>query len=247
MDLNDRTVIITGAGSGIGWVACQVFAEAGATVIASDIHEEPANAAADSVDGTAVVGDVSDPDVWEQLVEAGGERLGAVYLNAGLYGPNGPIDELPIDQYQRTIDANIGGVVLGTRACVPALRANGGGAIVVTASVAGIIAFEGNPLYTLTKQAVAGFVRALAPSLVADGITIDAVCPGIVDTPMTTEALGGASADDLGIGLIDPTDIARTAFDLATSEGTGRCRAVRGTGGPPVDWQFPTWVDLAKA
>ena len=88
MDLNDRTVIITGAGSGIGWVACQVFAEAGATVIASDIHEEPANAVADSVDGTAVVGDVSDPDVWEQLVEAGGERLGAVYLNAGLYGHN---------------------------------------------------------------------------------------------------------------------------------------------------------------
>lgn len=247
MDLNDRTVIITGAGSGIGWVACQVFAEAGADVIATDIHEEAANAAAEGVGGTAVAGDVSDTDVWDDLVDAAGDRLGAVYLNAGLYGHNGPIEELPLDQYQRTIDANIGGVVLGTRACVPALRAAGGGAIVVTASVAGIIAFEGNPLYTLTKQAVAGFVRALAPSLDSDGISIDAVCPGIVDTPMTSEALGGMSAGDLGIGLIDPTDIARTALDLATSDGTGRCRAVRGTGGPPVDWQFPTWVDLAKA
>ena len=247
MDLNDRTVIITGAGSGIGWVACEVFAAAGATVVATDIHQEPAEAAANAVDGIAVSGDISDPETWDELVAAAGDRLGAVYLNAGLYGHTGPIEDLDFDTYQRTVDANIGGVVLGTRACVPALRANGGGAIVVTASVAGIIAFEGNPLYTLTKQAVAGFVRAIAPSLVDDGITIDAVCPGIVDTPMTAEALGGASADDLGIGLIDPTDIARTALDLATTDGTGRCRAVRGTGGPPVDWEFPTWVDLAKA
>ncbi len=247
MDLHDRTVIITGAGSGIGWVACEVFAAAGATVVAADIHQEPAQAAADRVDGIAVAGDVSDPVVWDELVAAAGDRLAAVYLNAGLYGHNGPIDELPLDVYQRTIDANIGGVVLGTRACVPALRANGGGAIVVTASVAGIVAFDGNPLYTLTKQAVAGFVRAIAPSLQSDGISIDAVCPGIVDTPMTTEALGGASADELGIGLIDPGDIARTALELATTDGTGRCRAIRGTGGPPVDWEFPTWVDLAKA
>lgn len=247
MDLNDRTVVITGAGSGIGWVACEVFAAAGATVVAADIHQEPAQAAADAVDGIAVAGDVSDPDTWDELLDAAGGRLGAVYLNAGLYGDNGPIEDLDLETYQRTIDANIGGVVLGTRACVPALRANGGGAVVVTASVAGIVAFDGNPLYTLSKQAVAGFVRAIAPSLSNDGITIDAVCPGIVDTPMTTEALGGASADDLGIGLIDPTDIARAALDLATTDGTGRCRAVRGTGGPPVDWEFPTWVDLAKA
>ncbi len=247
MDLNDRTVIITGAGSGIGWLACEVFAAVGATVVATDIHQEPAHAAADAVGGVAVAGDVSDPDTWDELIDAAGGRLGAVYLNAGLYGHNGPIDELPIDVYRRTVDANIGGVVLGTRACVPALRANGGGSIVVTASVAGIVAFEGNPLYTLTKQAVAGFVRAVAPSLEPDGISIDAVCPGIVDTPMTTEALGGASADALGIGLIDPADIARTALELATTDGTGRCRAVRGSGGPPVDWQFPGWVELAKA
>ena len=172
--------------------------------------------------------------------------LGVVYLNAGVYGYSGPIDELPLDVYQRTVDANIGGVVLGTRACVPALRAAGGGAIVVTASVAGIVAFEGNPLYTLTKQAVAGFVRAVASSLVPDGISIDAVCPGIVDTPMTAGALGGGSVEDLGITLIDPNDIARTALDLATTEGTGRCRAVRGVGAP-VDWAFPTWTDIARA
>jgi NAD(P)-dependent dehydrogenase (short-subunit alcohol dehydrogenase family) len=115
----------------------------------------------------------------------------------------------------------------------------------VTASVAGIVAFELNPLYTLTKQAVTGFVRAVAPSLNADRISIDAVCPGIVDTPMTAEALQGAPARGLGQDLIDPAEIARTALALATTEGTGRCRAVRGAG-EPVDWQFPTWRDLAR-
>ena len=99
------------------------------------------------------------------MVRGGRHGLRAVHLNAGVYGHMGPIEDLPVDVYRRTVDANIGGVVLGTRACVPALRANGGGAIVVTASVAGVIAFGGNPLYTLTKQAVAGFVAAVAPTL----------------------------------------------------------------------------------
>jgi NAD(P)-dependent dehydrogenase (short-subunit alcohol dehydrogenase family) len=89
----------------------------------------------------------------------------------------------------------IDGVVLGTRAIVPVLRAKGGGAIVSTASVAGIVAFSPNPLYTLTKQAVTGFVQALAPNLVADHITFNAVCPGVVDTPMTVEALDGGDPD----------------------------------------------------
>ncbi len=247
MELGGQVVIVTGAGSGIGRASCDVFADAGAHVIAVDLEREPTVAAAEAVGGTAVVGSVADPELWALAVTTamGLGRLGIVYLNAGVYGHTGAIDDLPLDVYQRTIDANIGGVVLGTRACVPALRAGGGGSIVVTASVAGIVAFELNPLYTLTKQAVTGFVRAAAPGLAPDGISIDAVCPGVVDTPMTAEALRGHAADGLGRDLIDPVDIARTALALATSEGTGRCRAVRGHG-EPVDWTFPTWSDLAR-
>lgn len=248
MQLEGSNVIITGAGSGIGRASAIRFADAGAHVIAVDLDPGAVAETANRVGGSSAVGDVSDPGLWEETVAMAVERggLDVAHLNAGLYGHTGPIDELPLDVYERTVGANIGGVVLGTRACVPAMRANGGGAIVVTASVAGIVAFEGNPVYTMTKQAVTGFVRAVAPSLVADGISIDAVCPGVVDTPMTVEALGGGDAAELDIPMIEPDRVAAVALDLALTAGTGRCRAVREHGGP-IDWTFPTWSDLLRA
>lgn len=244
MKLEGKNVIVTGAGSGIGSAACELFAAEGARIVAIDVDADPASEVAEKVGGRTVIGSVADPDLWDEAVATvspGG--LDFVFLNAGVYGHGGPIEELPLDVFRRTIDANIFGVVLGTRATVPAMRARGGGAIVVTASVAGVVAFEGNPVYTLTKQAVTGFVRAIAPGLAADRISIDAVCPGVVDTPMTVEALGGVSASERGIPLIDPATIAEVALALATTEGTGRCRVVRQLG-DTVDWSFPTFADL---
>ncbi len=245
MRLQDKHVVVTGAASGIGRAAASLFAAEGARVVAVDLGATDVEAVADEVGGVAVAGSVADPDVWERVVDVA-DGIDVAYLNAGLYGFNGRIDELPLDVYRRTVAANIDGVVLGTRAVVPVMRAAGGGSIVVTASVAGIVAFEGNPVYTLTKQAVAGFVRAVAPSLVPDGVSIDAVCPGVVDTPMTVEATGGIGIDPSVIPLISPETIAAVALDLATSDGTGRCRAVRERG-EPVDWRFPDWGDLARA
>lgn len=245
MRLEGKHAIVTGAGSGIGRAAARLFAAEGATVVAIDLDGDAVEATAAEVGGTPVVGSVDDPDLWRSALEVH-DGVDVAYLNAGLYGFNGPIDQLPLDLYRATIAANIDGVVVGTRAVVPALEARGGGAIVVTASVAGIVAFEGNPVYTLTKQAVAGFVRAVAPSLSPRGITIDAICPGIVDTPMAVQAAGGADPISLGVALIAPETIAEQALDLAVSEGTGRCRAVRESA-PPVDWRFPTWRDLARA
>lgn len=245
MRLQGKHVVVTGAASGIGRAAASLFAEEGARVVAVDLDPAAVDAVADEVGGLGVAGSVGDPDLWDRVVQAA-DGIDVAYLNAGVYGFNGRIDELPLDVYRRTIEANVDGVVLGTRAVVPVMRAAGGGSIVVTASVAGIVAFEGNPVYTLTKQAVAGFVRAVAPSLVADGISIDAVCPGVVDTPMTVEATGGGSIDTSAMALIAPETIAAVALDLATSEGTGRCRAVRERA-EPVDWRFPDWRDLARA
>lgn len=246
--LDDKTAIITGVGSGIGWAAAQRFVAEGATVVGIDFDPDGAERAATELGLTPVVGSVDDPDVWEAAVAAAGEHGGVdiAYLNAGLYGFDGPIDELPIELFRRTIGANIDGVVFGTRAVVPAMRAKGGGAIVSTASVAGIVAFAPNPLYTLTKQAVTGFVQALAPNLAGDHITCNAVCPGVVATPMTAGAMGGGDPADLGFPLIEPETIAEVVLDLATGEGTGRCLAVL-AGRPAFEWTFPAWSDLAGA
>jgi NAD(P)-dependent dehydrogenase (short-subunit alcohol dehydrogenase family) len=246
--LEGRTAIISGVGSGIGWAAAELFAAEGATVVGVELTEEAAAKAEAALGVVPVVGTVDDPDTWDRAVDAAAASGGVdvAYLNAGLYGYTGPIDELPVDLFRRTIGANIDGVVLGTRAIVPVLRAKGGGAIVSTASVAGIVAFSPNPLYTLTKQAVTGFVQALAPNLVADHITFNAVCPGVVDTPMTVEALDGGDPASLGFTLITPATIAGVALDLATGDATGRCLAVL-PGRPPIDWTFPVWADLASS
>jgi NAD(P)-dependent dehydrogenase (short-subunit alcohol dehydrogenase family) len=246
MRLTGKHAIVTGAGSGIGRAATRIFAEEGATVTAVDLDEA---AVAETLDGlgaghAAVIGSVADPTLWDRAV-AQAEQVDVAYLNAGVYGFTGPIDEIPLELYRRTIDANVDGVVLGVRAVVPAMRAAGGGAIVATASVAGVVAFQGNPVYTLTKQAVTGFVRAVAAGLAADGISIDAICPGVVDTPMTRTAAGGHQIDPGAIPLIAPETVAGVALDLATSEGTGRCRVVR-LDREPVDWDFPGWEDLAQ-
>jgi NAD(P)-dependent dehydrogenase (short-subunit alcohol dehydrogenase family) len=243
-----RVVVVTGAGSGMGLASCQRFHAEGAAIVAVDVDQTTAAATAEATGGVAVAGDVSDPATWEAVLEAadGLGGLDVAHLNAGVYGYTGPIEELPIDLYQRTVEANIGGVVLGTRAVVPALRARGGGAIVVTASIAGIVAFPLNPLYTLTKSAVTGFVQAMAPNLMADGISIDAVCPGIVDTPMTLGALGGADPSTLGIDLIPPAQVIDAVVDLASSEGTGRSLAVL-AGHSAIPWTFPGWGDVIAA
>jgi NAD(P)-dependent dehydrogenase (short-subunit alcohol dehydrogenase family) len=244
--LRNKTAIISGIGSGIGWAAAERFREEGAEVVGIEFDADRAARAADELGLVPVVGSVDDPDTWDAAVAAAGDLdgLDVVYLNAGVYGFTGSIDDLPLDLYRRTVGANIDGVVLGTRATVPALRANGGGAIVATASVAGIVAFAPNPLYTMTKQAVTGFVRAMAPALELEGITINAVCPGVVDTAMTVEALNGADADALGFRLISPSTIAEVALELAIGESTGRCMAVL-PGRDPIDWAFPDWADLS--
>jgi NAD(P)-dependent dehydrogenase (short-subunit alcohol dehydrogenase family) len=108
---------------------------------------------------------------------------------------------------------------------------------VVTASTAGLVPSSLNPIYTLTKHAVVGFVRSEAPNLAADHITLNAVCPSFVDTPLTAAALGGADPASLGVALIDAESVADVALDLATADGTGRCVAMR-AGVDPVDWTF---------
>src|SRR5581483_8844278 len=112
----------------------------------------------------------------------------AAFLNAGIGIGVEDVTDLGDDDYARIVRANLDGVVYGTRECARRLMPNGG-SIVATASLAGLTAMPFDPLYTATKHAVIGFVRAAAPALERRGIRLNAVCPGFIDTPIVEDAI----------------------------------------------------------
>jgi NAD(P)-dependent dehydrogenase (short-subunit alcohol dehydrogenase family) len=155
---------------------------------------------------------VGDVDAWGPAVDGIVEQEGGLdiaHLNAGVATGEVDITKLTDEQYQRILGANLNGVVYGTRAVARAMAARGtGGSIVATASMAGLIAFSPDPIYTMTKHGVVGLVRASAVPLGGYGITINCLCPGVVDTPLIGEA--GRMMAEAGYQLIPPSDIADT-------------------------------------
>ena len=194
--------VVTGAASGIGRALTRQLVSDGWSVVAVDL--DAARFDSGDVDATAVavvVGDVCDPTTNEVMVATALERFGrldAVLLNAGL-PMSGDLIDLPIEQFDRAIEVNVRAVLLGIRAGVPALRptrargegggggvgGGGGGRIVVTASTSGLAADPAMWPYNTAKAAVLNLVRAAALDLAADGITVNAVCPGPTETGMT--------------------------------------------------------------
>ena len=137
--------------------------------------------------GLGLQADVGRSEEWPGIVDAVTARFGGIdlaHLNAGVTTGEADITKVTDDIYRRAVGVNVDGVVFGVRALVPALSARGGGAIVATASLAGLIGFSPDPIYCLTKHAVVGLVRSLVPQLAEQHITINAVCPSIVDTPL---------------------------------------------------------------
>jgi NAD(P)-dependent dehydrogenase (short-subunit alcohol dehydrogenase family) len=127
-----------------------------------------------------------------------------VFLNAGTTGGQSGLGELDVPRYRAVLGVNVDHVVFGTCAAVPALRRAGGGTVVATASLAGLMPLPGDALYTLTKHAVVGYVRAAGVTLAEEGIRLCAVCPGFTDTPLIAD-----QRDQFGdFPMLVPDDIA---------------------------------------
>jgi NAD(P)-dependent dehydrogenase (short-subunit alcohol dehydrogenase family) len=182
-----RVAIVTGAASGIGRATSELLARGGASVIAQDMDAE-ALQWTESVDGVlAQVGDVTSEEDNAAMVEAAvGNfgRLDVLVLNAGVTAP-GMIDTLPLESFDRVLNVNLRGSVLGLKAAVPALTESGEGAVVMTASVSGLGGDPGMWAYNVAKGGVVNLVRAAAVDLGHAGIRVNGVCPGPTRTRMT--------------------------------------------------------------
>jgi NAD(P)-dependent dehydrogenase (short-subunit alcohol dehydrogenase family) len=190
IDFEGQVAIVTGAASGIGRATAQRLAAGGACVVAADI--DAAGLAWTQGDDAllACPGDVTSEAFNATLVEACRKafgRLDALILNAGI-SANGSIQEIDLELFGRVMDVNVRGVVLGLQAALPFLRADGGGAVVVTASISGLGGDPGMWAYNVSKGAVANLVRAASLDLAREGIRVNGVCPGPIHTGMTDPA-----------------------------------------------------------
>ncbi len=209
-----RTALVTGAAGGIGRAIVERLEREGVEVLELDL-----------VSGF----DVSDPTAWQSV-----DRVELACLNAGITTSTADIAELTAEEYQRVVAVNVDGVVYGVRRLARELE--DGDAIVVTASLAGLTGVEGDPIYALTKHAIVGFVRSVAPQLTERGIRINAVCPGFADTPMVAGELR-ASLEEAGFPLLRAEEVADAVLLAARSEGTGEAWIVQ-PGRPPEPYRF---------
>jgi NAD(P)-dependent dehydrogenase (short-subunit alcohol dehydrogenase family) len=204
-----RSAVVTGGASGIGAAVVRALEEKGASVQSLDL---------------TTGFDVSDPNAWEDV-----DGVDFAFLNAGV-GSSG--DDLA--GYRRMLGANVDGVVFGVRRMEQAMAS--GGSIVATASLAGLMPMPADPIYTLTKHAVVGYVRAMAPHLAERGIRINAICPGFVDTPIVTPELREWIASE-EYALMEPEQVAEAVLVAARSEDTGQAWVVQ-PGREPLRYEF---------
>lgn len=172
--------------------------------------------------------DVTDPSAWDRV-----EAVDLALLNAGILTASTDLLELSIEDYRRAVSVNVDGVVFGVRRLAQVMD---GGTIVVTASLAGLVGMPLDSIYSLTKHAVVGFVRSIAPRI--DPIKINAICPGIADTAMLDMHDQRAMFAAAGFPLLSPEDVAAAMWLAATSEGTGECWFVQ-PGRQPAPFRFP--------
>jgi NAD(P)-dependent dehydrogenase (short-subunit alcohol dehydrogenase family) len=236
MDLKGKAALVTGGASGIGAEAARRLTAAGARVAVADLDEARTRALADEIGGLALPGDAAQPDTMTMAVDIAEDtfgRLDIVLLNAGITAGQSGIENLDLAGYRKIMGVNVDHVVFGLTAAVPALRRAGGGTIIATASLAGLTAMPGDALYTLSKHAVVGYVRSAAPTLAAENIRVNAVCPGFADTPLLTPAKG-----QLGdFPLLTPANVVDAIFAILDRGEPGECWFVQ-PGREPAPYGF---------
>lgn len=241
--LEGRGAVVTGGGRGIGRAVAEALADAGARVVVaarteSEIREVAGGLREAGHDAHAVACDVTDPASVEALAAEAARRLGEVDIlvnNAGV-AHSEPLHHLTLEEWNRVLAVNATGTFLSTRAFLPAMVERGWGRVVMVASVAGLTGARYVAAYAASKHAVLGFTRSVAEEVAGRGVTVNAVCPGYVDTDMTRGAIArivektGRSREEVLKSIADrspqgrlirPAEVAHAVLSLCAEEAAG--------------------------
>lgn len=235
MRLQDKVAIITGAGSGIGRAMAMIFAGEGARVLAVDIREEAAAEtsrliAARDQEAASYQADVRLTADVQGMIAAAMERFGRIDIlcnNAGI-GSTQSVAETPEDVWENVFAVNVRGCYLGCKYAIPHMLAAGGGIIINTASVAGMVGLKNRAAYSASKGAVISLTRSVAIDYVQDGIRCNCICPGTVDSPWVQRLLDQAPSPDAERAALQarqpmgrlglPEEVAKAAVYLASDD-----------------------------
>ncbi|MEO3855978.1 SDR family NAD(P)-dependent oxidoreductase [Acrocarpospora sp. B8E8] len=215
--------LITGGANGIGAAVARRLAADGAKIVLADVDDAAGQELAAGIGALYVRCDVSALADNEAAVAAALSAYGGLdlaFLNAGVTSGCGLGEDFDLARYRRAMGVNLDGVVFGVHAALPALTASGG-TIVATASMAGIVGVEADPIYAANKHAVVGLVRSLAGQLAPAGVRVQALCPSFADTAILGEFRDLLA--ELDFPILPVSDVVETFLRALESDGTGEC------------------------
>jgi len=236
MRLQGKLAIVTAAASGMGREGVRRFVREGARVAAIDISGDALDALVAEFDDDAVapiLADLATPDGARDSIDQAAAALGGadiLWAHAGMPGP-ASVENLDMEAYRKAIDLNITSAALAAGQVAPHMRARGGGSIIFTSSISGLVGSMMSPIYSAAKWGVVGLGKSLALALAADNIRVNVVCPGLADTPMKIGFTGRsgdpaeAAANEAKVvgavpmgRLVKPGEVADAALWLASDE-----------------------------
>jgi cyclopentanol dehydrogenase len=227
--LDGKVALISGAARGQGAVHAELFANEGASVVVGDILEKEVHVVADEIRAAggaagAILLDVTRPEDWVAAVELTEEtfgRLDVLVNNAGVIDEGGAVDE-DLEAWHRVIAVNQTGMFLGMKHAVPAMRRAGGGSIINVSSTLGVVGADDYIAYQASKGAVRQMTRSAALSYVKDGIRVNTICPGFIETPMTDDLEDEIRDHDIGMTPMaragKPIEVSYAVLFLASDE-----------------------------
>ncbi|MED5019370.1 glucose 1-dehydrogenase [Paenibacillus chibensis] len=198
--LTGKVAIITGAANGMGAAEAKLFASEGAKVVATDLKEEALNEVVSEIkaaggDAIGIKHNVASEEEWKQIVEDTVKRYGKIDIlvnNAGV-STTMTIANLEMEQWNKVLDINLNGCMLGMKYAIPEMQKNGSGSVINISSIGGIVGMAGSSAYTAAKGALRAITKGAAVEFAKDCVRVNTVHPGIIETPMTAPSFKDAT------------------------------------------------------